>query len=346
MKTKAFKLASLLFLFSFESLVSQTHKAPVADIQFSNDGKTLMSFANDGEGTKYWDLATGNFIKAVKETNKIQLPDGKRYITKTVENKELIIKVFESETNKELHTIFYDNGKILKSNFAVSPDGKYIVCHGSDFYLLTFSVETGELIKKWGLTYSVNGVDFHPNSKEFYLVQEDVTIFSYDLATFEIESFKLKEKEGYRLSSFKANYTVYIATFVARKMGYENEFVVYADKGKSVISENYVSLISIVDVILHPKRDEIVIAFTSQTVHIVNIKTNQSTILTIKNPLDNKLKNVTDKKIKGSINSVKISADGTKLAVGTGNAFVDKEDFWVYLFDLETGKRIYELKQK
>ncbi|MBK6833150.1 MAG: hypothetical protein IPG89_02280 [Bacteroidetes bacterium] len=71
MKTKAFKLASLLFLFSFESLVSQTHKAPVADIQFSNDGKTLMSFANDGEGTKYWDLATGNFIKAVKETNKI-----------------------------------------------------------------------------------------------------------------------------------------------------------------------------------------------------------------------------------------------------------------------------------
>jgi WD40 repeat protein len=346
---KHFCLVISLFLLT-QSLFSQSHKSPVYGLSFSADGAFLNSFSNDGDGVKVWDVKNKTFSYAISsETPIILLPDGKSYLTIST-NSELIVKVWDLESKKELRTIFYDEGKLFTFNYAVSPDGKYLVCMGRDTHILTFDLTTGELIKKWGKRNSQNGISFHRNSQKFYLTEGNEVI-AYDLKTLEAEIYEVASNDSYRLKDYKANFTVSIASFAARKLGYTDIIRVYADNGKTEISNYSSAETTLKNVLLSPVSDEVIVMYSNEMMSIGNLKTKVwKNLLTVNysSKIYGKVTLVTNKSMKRAINQIVFSPDGKTLAVGTGNSFTegDKKEFWIYLIDVETGKLIAELNQK
>lgn len=343
-----------LILFSLTSVLSlqaQSHKKPIFGLSFSADGKYLYSNSLDGDGVKVWDVANKTFSHSFNTQDNVHLlPDGKSYLTIS-RNNELLVKVWDLETKKELRTIFYDEGIILSRRYAVSPDGKYLVCQGFDAHILLFDLTTGELLKKFGKREDESDILFHRNSQMFYLT-EGKEVIAYDIKTLEAEIFPIEFNEEYnRLKNFQANFTVTMATFTGRKLGDTDLVRIYADNGKAIIESYNCQETTVNQVLMSPTSDETIVLVSTQVIKIINLKTKlHKNILTVDydKSIYGKVSEISDKTIKRSISQVIFSPDGKTLAVGTGNKFLegDKTDFWIYLIDVSTGKVIAQLNQK
>jgi RNA polymerase sigma factor (sigma-70 family) len=196
------------------------HKAQVASVTFSPDGKTLASGSLEGT-VKLWDMATGKERAAVKGYPAVAFsPDGKILATGSRDN---TVKLWDSTTGKEraslqghsyyvLDVAFSPDGKLLASGsgdktvrlwdvatgkeqvalhhaqgviaLAVSPDGKTLASVGLEGMVNLWNVVTGkQLASCQGHTGRVVCVAFSPDGKSVASGSEDTTVKLWNVAT-------------------------------------------------------------------------------------------------------------------------------------------------------------------
>ncbi len=140
------------------------HDNLVTSVNFSPDGKTLVSGSWDGT-IKLWNVETGKEIRTLKGHDGYVLsvnfsPDGKTLVSGSDDN---TIKLWNVETGKEIRTLKGHDSSVLSVNF--SPDGKTLVS-GSWQTVKLWNVETGQEIRTLkGHDNRVKSVNFSPDGK-------------------------------------------------------------------------------------------------------------------------------------------------------------------------------------
>ncbi len=125
-----------------ESLVLRGHERWVAAVQFSPDGKRLVSGGED-ESVKVWDARTGTLLWSVRENGSAVTavafsPDGKRVVAGRWDG---VLKVRAAQDGRLLTTLRGHAENITAVVF--SPDGKRIASGSGDDTLKIWDAESG-----------------------------------------------------------------------------------------------------------------------------------------------------------------------------------------------------------
>ncbi|BAG03646.1 hypothetical protein [Microcystis aeruginosa] len=171
------------------------HKDFVTSVNFSPDGKTLVSVSRDNT-IKLWNVETGEEIRTLKGHDGVQSvnfsPDGKTLVSGSWDN---TIKLWNVETGEEIRTLKGHNGPVNSVNF--SPDGKTLVSGSGDKTIKLWNVETGQEIRTLkGHDNSVISVNFSPDGKTLVSGSGDNTIKLWNVETGE-EIRTLKGHDSY-----------------------------------------------------------------------------------------------------------------------------------------------------
>jgi len=158
------------------------HKDFVTSVNFSPDGKTLVSVSRDNT-IKLWNVETGEEIRTLKGHYGVQSvnfsPDGKTLVSGSWDN---TIKLWNVETGEEIRTLKGHNGPVNSVNF--SPDGKTLVSGSGDKTIKLWNVETGQEIRTLkGHDNSVISVNFSPDGKTLVSGSGDKTIKLWNVET-------------------------------------------------------------------------------------------------------------------------------------------------------------------
>ncbi|MFO0147398.1 MAG: NACHT and WD repeat domain-containing protein [Microcystis sp.] len=158
------------------------HKDFVTSVNFSPDGKTLVSVSRDNT-IKLWNVETGEEIRTLKGHYGVQCvnfsPDGKTLVSGSWDN---TIKLWNVETGEEIRTLKGHNGPVNSVNF--SPDGKTLVSGSGDKTIKLWNVETGQEIRTLkGHDNSVISVNFSPDGKTLVSGSGDKTIKLWNVET-------------------------------------------------------------------------------------------------------------------------------------------------------------------
>jgi energy-coupling factor transporter ATP-binding protein EcfA2 len=122
------------------------HDSYVESVNFSPDGKTLVSGSRD-KTIKLWNVETGKEIRTLKghdsSVNSVNFsPDGKTLVSGSRDN---TIKLWNLETGKEIRTFKGHDFSVYSVNF--SPDGKTLVSGSGDKTIKLWNLGTD-----WGLS--------------------------------------------------------------------------------------------------------------------------------------------------------------------------------------------------
>ncbi|MFM6628134.1 MAG: WD40 repeat domain-containing protein, partial [Microcystis panniformis] len=159
------------------------HKDFVTSVNFSRDGKTLVSGSND-KTIKLWNVETGQEIRTLKgHDDFVQSvnfsPDGKTLVNGSWDN---TIKLWNVETGKEIRTLRGHGSFVNSVNF--SPDGKTLVSGSNDNTIKLWNGSTGQEIRTLkGHEGPVKSVNFSPDGKTLVSGSEDKTIKLWNLGT-------------------------------------------------------------------------------------------------------------------------------------------------------------------
>ncbi|MCU7244286.1 MAG: WD40 repeat domain-containing protein [Microcystis aeruginosa WS75] len=159
------------------------HDSYVYSVNFSPDGKTLVS-GSDDKTIKLWDVETGQEIRTLKGhddsvTSVNFSPDGKTLVSGSWDN---TIKLWDVETGQEIRTLKGHDFYVRSVNF--SPDGKTLVSGSADNTIKLWNVETGQEIRTLKGHYAlVNSVNFSPDGKTLVSGSADKTIKLWDVET-------------------------------------------------------------------------------------------------------------------------------------------------------------------
>ncbi|WP_249268059.1 WD40 repeat domain-containing protein [Microcystis aeruginosa FBCC-A68] len=171
------------------------HDSYVQSVNFSPDGKTLVSGSDDGT-IKLWNVETGKEIRTLKGhdgyVSSVNFsPDGKTLVSGSLQT----IKLWNVETGEEILTLKgHDNG-VNSVNF--SPDGKTLVSGSNDETIKLWNVKTGQKIRTLkGHDNWVNSVNFSPDGKTLVSGSNDKTIKLWNVKTGE-EILTLKGHDSY-----------------------------------------------------------------------------------------------------------------------------------------------------
>lgn len=161
------------------------HSAPITTVQFSNNGKQLISGSLD-KTIKIWDLATQQLQQTLK---------GHRFAVKTLqvspygdlllsgsEGGEIIL--WNLQTGRVLDRLTWEQGGIF--SLALSPDGESFAVGSVESRIQIWAVDTFKpLLSLKGHTDSIRSLDFSPDGR--YLASGsgdwDCTIKLWDLTT-------------------------------------------------------------------------------------------------------------------------------------------------------------------
>ncbi|MCA2699705.1 MAG: WD40 repeat domain-containing protein [Microcystis sp. M179S2] len=155
------------------------HGSYVHSVNFSRDGKTLVSGSDDNT-IILWNVETGQKLHTLKGHNgpvySVNFsPDGKTLVSGSDDKTIKTIKIWNVETGKEIRTLKGHGGPVYSVNF--SPDGKTLVSGSDDKTIKLWNVETGKEIRTLngheGPVYSVN---FSRNGKTLVSGSGDKTI--------------------------------------------------------------------------------------------------------------------------------------------------------------------------
>ncbi|WP_286824661.1 hypothetical protein, partial [Microcystis sp. LSC13-02] len=132
------------------------HDSVVTSVNFSPDGKTLVSGSRDNT-IKLWDVETGQEILTLKghDSNVWSVnfsPDGKTLVSGSGDN---TIKLWNVETGQEIRTLKGHDSYVNSVNF--SPDGKTLVSGSDDNTIKLWNVETGQENSVWSVNFSPDG---------------------------------------------------------------------------------------------------------------------------------------------------------------------------------------------
>jgi WD40 repeat protein/energy-coupling factor transporter ATP-binding protein EcfA2 len=286
------------------------HKDFVTSVNFSPDGKTLVSVSRDNT-IKLWNVETGEEIRTLKGHDGVQSvnfsPDGKTLVSGSWDN---TIKLWNVETGEEIRTLKGHDNSVNSVNF--SPDGKTLVSGSGDKTIKLWNVETGEEIRTLkGHDNSVNSVNFSPDGKTLVSGSGDKTIKLWNVETGQ----EIRTLNGHDNSVISVNFSPDGKTLVSGsgdktiklwnvKTGQEIRTLKGHDN--SVISVNF-----------SPDGKTLVSGSGDKTIKLWNVETGKE-ILTLKGH-DN------------AVWSVNFSPDGKTLVSGS----LDKT---IKLWNVETGK--------
>lgn len=154
-------------------------------MQFSNDGKTLISGASDGVVTQ-WTSPTGEMVRqpVIKDAaHTIVLnPNGNSFAT--VLRNEKSICLFDYQTNKLLTRL--EEMPSYPIDIEFSPDGNHIACASSGFdsKLFVWETQTGKRVQQITVnTESINELIFSPDNNKIITGNSDNTAVIWDVKT-------------------------------------------------------------------------------------------------------------------------------------------------------------------
>ncbi|MCA2681312.1 MAG: hypothetical protein IM482_17470, partial [Microcystis sp. M043S2] len=159
------------------------HDNSVLSVNFSPDGKTLVS-GSDDKTIKLWNVETGKEIRTLyghdnSVTSVNFSPDGKTLVSGSDDN---TIKLWNVETGQEIRTLYGHDSYVSSVNF--SPDGKTLVSGSYDKTIKLWDVETGQEIRTlYGHDNFVYSVNFSPDGKTLVSGSNDKTIKLWNVET-------------------------------------------------------------------------------------------------------------------------------------------------------------------
>lgn len=179
------------FLFTVNIVVAQEpklvlpigHTKSVNYVQFSPDGKKIVTFSND-KTVKIWDVITGSILADLTgHTNYVTVgkfsPDGKRVATASDDS---TAKIWDAVTGKLLIDLKGHKGYISTVQF--SPDGKKVVTASGDTTVKIWDAVTGKLLLDLKEHFAqVNTVQFSPDGTKIVTASEDRIAMIWDAAT-------------------------------------------------------------------------------------------------------------------------------------------------------------------
>jgi WD40 repeat protein/energy-coupling factor transporter ATP-binding protein EcfA2 len=299
------------------------HDSGVTSVNFSPDGKTLVSGSYDNT-IKLLNVETGQEIRTLKghdwDVNSVNFsPDGKTLVSGSGDK---TIKLWNVETGQEIRTLKGHDDYVYSVNF--SPDGKTLVSGSDDKTIKLWNVETGKEIRTFKGHYGyVRSVNFSPDGKTLVSGSLDGTIKLWDVETGkEIHTLK-----GHDSGVLSVNFSPDGKTLVS---GSDDKTIKLWDvetgqeirtlKGHD--SAVYLS-ITIPSVNFSPDGKTLVSGSDDNTIKLWDVETGQE-IRTLKGH-------------DHSVNSVNFSPDGKTLVSGSN-------DKTIKLWNVETGQEIRTLK--
>jgi eukaryotic-like serine/threonine-protein kinase len=150
------------------------HQDEVWNAEFSPDGKFLTTVSNDNI-TRTWNVETKSIISQTEPLKGAwkcaYFPDGKRFAVAASTASSPIVKVYETETGKEILTLSGHLKRIRAVD--VSPDGKIIATGSQDGTVRIWNAETGEELRKFDFatkSTEINDVTFSKTGEKLAVV--------------------------------------------------------------------------------------------------------------------------------------------------------------------------------
>ncbi|GCA83027.1 protein TolB [Microcystis aeruginosa NIES-2522] len=336
------------------------HHGNVISVNFSPDGKTLVSGSDDNT-IKLWNVETGQEIRTLKGhhgnvTSVNFSPDGKTLVSGSWDR---TIKLWNVETGQEIRTLKGHDSDVESFNF--SPDGKTLVSGSWDGTIKLWNGSTGQEIRTLkGHDSDVESFNFSPDGKTLVSGSGDKTIRFWNGSTGQeirilkwhdgnVESFNFSP-DGKTLVSGSGDKTI---RFWNGSTGQEIRILKWHDgnvisvvnfspDGKTLVSGSYDKTIKLWDV--ETGQEIRTLKGHDEPVNSVNFSPDGKTLVSGSGDKTIKLWNVeTGQEIRTlhghdePVNSVNFSSDGKTLVSGS-------DDKTIKLWNVETGKEIRTLK--
>ncbi|MBE9089179.1 hypothetical protein IQ232_05085 [Microcystis aeruginosa LEGE 11464] len=336
------------------------HHGNVISVNFSPDGKTLVSGSDDNT-IKLWNVETGQEIRTLKGhhgnvTSVNFSPDGKTLVSGSWDR---TIKLWNVETGQEIRTLKGHHGNVISVNF--SHDGKTLVSGSWDGTIKLWNGSTGQEIRTLkGHDSDVESFNFSPDGKTLVSGSWDGTIKLWNGSTgqeirtlkghdSDVESFNFSP-DGKTLVSGSGDKTI---RFWNGSTGQEIRILKWHDgnvisvvnfspDGKTLVSGSYDKTIKLWDV--ETGQEIRTLKGHDEPVNSVNFSPDGKTLVSGSGDKTIKLWNVeTGQEIRTlhghdePVNSVNFSSDGKTLVSGS-------DDKTIKLWNVETGKEIRTLK--
>jgi WD40 repeat protein len=314
----------VLLLSSSFAFAQTAHNDNVKSINFSSDGKYLVSASQDGT-VKVWDFATRKMIKSIPvEKSAIFAAftsDNKQVVTATWgggKDFQIIVKIWDWETGNEIRTIENEDDETAYQ-CAYDPRGRYLATGSINKKIIIFDIETGERVRYLDLNDEIQILKFADGG--LFLVAQP---YSNPMVVYDTHSWTgkkpTKTKSCQVGSSSNGDWIVYFENF-------GNNFSditmhVYNSKNNTVA--HYASE-SMCKTVAFQNTKPVIAASFSKGIFTYNIENGK------------KLKQM--KSHKSDVVSLCFSPDGKYLVSGGGkNASTD--DCSIRLWDSETWKEV------
>ncbi len=166
-----------------ELILPVSHKDKIETVEFSPDGKLLLSACWDNTA-KLWDVSTGVLIRNISaHTQQVDLasfsPDGSRFFTKGWDKH---VMVWETVSGKRLADFYNDS--IAVSDAEWSPDGEFIIISTMNSVSIIINASNGSVVRYLrGHFGTIEKSSYSPDGKYIVTISWDQTACLWDAAT-------------------------------------------------------------------------------------------------------------------------------------------------------------------
>lgn len=137
------------------------HPDEVWNAEFSPDGKFIASACNDNF-VRIWNIETGEMRETLEQKGAWKVsffPDGKRFAVSSSSNSNPIVKVYETESLREILTLANHTKRVRAVD--VSPDGKLLASGSLDGNIIIWNAETGAEIRRFSFSTPDKNIEFY-----------------------------------------------------------------------------------------------------------------------------------------------------------------------------------------
>jgi len=364
---------AILEPFTGKKKILQGHDEHITSIDFSSDGKYLVSGGFDKK-VKIWEVSTGQLVHSFEENNESIFsvafsPDNKIVVAGSFNS----IKIWDIEKKENILTIQQPYSSIV----AFSPDGKYIAATSEANTITLYETVNGKEVKRFKGNFGwVNRVKLSPDNKYaaigFAYLDNDTDGAKYGISLIEMSTGKeIKKIVGFQneitafafssdskllvtrspdsVSLLKSDSWIKIWDVATANLLHKyklnddwGEFVEFLNDGKYIISHDYSSVI-LLDV---KNGQQIEIIEDSSAVKNLIISQNGKYAAWSSGPpyLKIKIMNLFAQKIittikahKEDIESLSFSTDGKYIVSGS-------HDKTIKLWETETGNLMWKVE--